>query len=173
MIEESIHKIISDLREIVRDELRAQGHHDTGSLGDTMRIEVKEGPDSISGLLWLNDYYVYIEYPMSASRVPFRRGSGAKSSEMLKGLIDWWRRKGASNPVAAAFATVNVWLREGRPTQRSHFYSRNGRRTGFLKTSIKVFEKDLIGKVRDAFVEETKEHFKAVFKSMDQFKLAS
>lgn len=171
MIKRLITELMEEFREIVRKELKDQGHSDTGKLSKSMRIEVIEYTGGIKALLYLQDYYVFLEYPMRAGNVPYSRGSGARTSQLITQLIAWFRRKGAANPVAASFATVNVWLKEGRPTDRSYAFSRNNRRTGFMKQSVKTWSKGLAEKIEGAYIESTNDHYRAVFKSLDNIKL--
>lgn len=168
---DKIEELMIEFREVVRDELRAEGHRSSGRLENTMRIEVKESDTKVEALLWLEDYYVFIEYPMRAGSVPFIRGSGAKFSQLVEGLMKWFKRKGASNPMRATFATINKWMQEGRPTRNSLRFSKNGRRTGFMKHSVKVFSTDLLDNLETIYVEKAEDHFRAVFRSLDQFKL--
>jgi hypothetical protein len=170
-VKEDIAQLMVEFREIVRKELRDQGHVATGKLANTMRIEVQESQSRVVANLWLEDYFLNIEYPLQAGRVPYTRGSGARFSQLVESLMRWFRQKGVSNPSRATFATINKWKKEGRPTRASFRFSRNGRRTGFMKESVKTFSKDLGDEVIDIYASKIRGRYIALFRSLDQFNL--
>jgi len=141
---EAVDKLLDFAAQKVRRELEDQGHRLTGSLIDSLKTEIRAKREAILGLVWLNEYFPYLEYPMSADRVPYSRVSGRKTSKVVAALQGYWRRRGldAQEATRATFATLNKWKTEGRPTRQSFQYSRNGRRTGFLQYSIQQIEAD-------------------------------
>lgn len=167
----AVREWLEDFREIMIQELKDQGHWDTGKLGNNSRIEIKAQETKIQGLLWLEDYYVFIENPMAPGKQLYTRGSGASSSQIVQALMQWFRRKGAPNPMRATFATLNTWRKEGRPTRRSLQYSSNGRRTGFLKETVRQFSLDAVKNVEQIFSESIDGHYRLLFRSLDYFTL--
>lgn len=168
--EAAIKELIEDFRVQVADELRNQGHRLTGKLERSMRTEVNVKGNKILAILYLEEYYIFLEYEMRPGRTPYRRGSGAGSSKVVQELIKAFTRYGASDPKAAAFATLNKWAKEGRPTRASYRFSRNGRRTGFLSFTIKQFEKGLPERLGAIFAKEAENHFVAMVRRFDQVK---
>lgn len=167
-IRDGVFKLMEKLMKTMQHELRGQGHVDTGRLHDNMTIKIKETDTSIVGQLWLEDYYVNIEFPMVPGRVPYSRGSGASMSKMIEGLMRWFARKGVSNAKAASFATANKWLQEGRPTRNSYGFSSNGRRTGFVKHSVEQFSKTLEVDLETMWARATQKYILAYADSLDQ-----
>lgn len=149
--------VMDYVRGVVRQELKDQGHENTGRLTREAEVKVKATGEIIKGLLFLNDYYVHLEYPLPADRVPYERGSGARSSKVVDALTRFFRTLGKSPEEAksASFATLNKWKREGRPTKASFRFSKNGKRTGFLEASVQKIESEIIetfGDFADNFV---------------------
>jgi hypothetical protein len=141
-IVEAVNRLLDHAADTVRAELEGQGHRLTGSLIESLRVEVKVRREAILGLVWLNEYFPYLDRPLSPDRVPYQRGSGRKTSKVVTALQGYWERRGLSRKEAtrATFATLNKWKAEGRPTKASFKYARNGRRTGFLEYSIQQIE---------------------------------
>lgn len=141
-ISAAVTKLLDHAVKVVKQELLDQGHKLTGSLIDTIRAEVEIKRKMILGLVWMNEYFPYLEFPLPPEKVPYSPGSGAKSSKVVAALEKYWRRRGLAPGEArrASFATLNKWKQEGRPTRASFRFSKNGRRTGFLTASIAEIE---------------------------------
>lgn len=143
-IVEAVERLLAFAQEKVKRELEDQGHRLTGSLIDSLKTEIIAKREVILGLVWLNEYFPYLDRPLAADRVPYSRGSGKKASKVVAALQGYWRRRGLAEQEAtrATFATLNKWKAEGRPTRASFRFARNGRRTGFLEYSIQQIQAD-------------------------------
>lgn len=128
----------------LQSKLEAQGHGRKGSskLIDSMEVEIISTANFLVANMLMEDYYVFVEKGVKASRIPYRRGSGRRRSKYIDALIRHWQRKGLSRRAAksAAFATANVHKKEGMPTKASFRFSRDGTRTGFLSSTLKNYE---------------------------------
>lgn len=121
-----------------RKELREQGHYLTGGLEKSMTEETQVQDDAITSRVSMNAYFTYLQRRLPSDKVPYSRGSGAKSSKAVEGLLRYWKLRGLAPKEArsATFATLNKWKQEGRPTRASFRYAKNGRRTGFLEYTV-------------------------------------
>jgi hypothetical protein len=125
----------------IQEELRDQGHVNTGKLFNSVKASVNNGTD-IELNITMNDYHTYVEHGVRANRIPFggKRKGGKRTSRYIQGLINFFKSKGKTlkDAKAAAFATANVHKREGMPTQASRRFSNNGRRLEFINESTKA-----------------------------------
>lgn len=89
------------------------GHVETGELRNSVaaRVDLSQLP-AIE--LEFRSYGVVLSDGLPGSRVPYQRGSGASSNEMISAVRAWARRRGFSNPDQAAFAIAEKWKKEGR-----------------------------------------------------------
>jgi len=126
--------IISDIKTNLKD----QGHNNTGSLLNSIDFKAYQAADTIVSDFFMNDYWNKVNYGVSASRIPYRRGSGAKKSKYIDALINYFLSKGYSDKESKsfAFATATIHKREGMPTKASSRFSKNGERTGFVTKVI-------------------------------------
>lgn len=134
-----VHKILDFVTDALKEEYEQQGHKMTGALADTMRKEVEVLSDGVMGIIFINDYYKYLDKGVTANKIPFNPGSGKKHSKYIEGLINFFRiRLGLDEPEAkgAAFATAWKHKQEGMPTAGSHAFSNNGRRLDFFTGTI-------------------------------------
>ena len=122
-------------REKLREELKAQGHSNTGKLEKSIAYDIELKAEKIIVSLFMNTYGIFVDTGVKSSRIPYsgRTGLGGRS-KYIDGLISYFRTKGLNERDAkgAAFATANKHKQEGMPTRNSYRYSSNGRRTGFV-----------------------------------------
>lgn len=140
--EKEIIEIISDLiKQDISTKLKEQGHNNTGSLLNSISYKITQTADSIITDFYMNNYGNIVDSGVKANRIPYRRGSGAKKSKYIDGLINYFQSKGLSDAESkrAAFATANVHKQEGMPTKASSRFSKTGERTGFI---TKVIDSD-------------------------------
>lgn len=120
-------------------ELRDQGHRLTGALENSIRYEVKREGNTITAVMVGNDYGLYVEFGVPASRIPYsgRSGRGGKS-KYIQGLVRFFELKGlrGQEALSAAFATAAVHRKEGMPSRGSFAFSSNNRRTGFVRNTL-------------------------------------
>ena len=137
--EKEIIEIISDLiKQDISTKLKEQGHNNTGSLLNSISYKITQTADSIITDFYMNNYGNIVDFGVRANRIPYRRGSGAKKSKYIDGLINYFQSKGLSDEESkrAAFATATIHKREGMPTKASSRFSKNGERTGFVTKVI-------------------------------------
>lgn len=140
--EKEIIEIISDLiKQDISTKLKEQGHNNTGSLLNSISYKITQTADSIITDFYMNKYGNIVDFGVRANRIPYRRGSGAKKSKYIDGLINYFQSKGLSDAESkrAAFATANVHKQDGMPTKASSRFSKTGERTGFI---TKVIDSD-------------------------------
>ena len=130
-----------------KQELISQGHNNTGKLVDSVSYEIEVVATSIIAYMYMEDYGFAVNQGVQANRIPYKKGSGNKSSKYIDGLIDYFKKKGlgAVDSKRAAFATANKHIVEGMPTRGSFAYSNNGRRTKFVEATLQ----DNISKIYD------------------------
>lgn len=146
-----------------KKELILQGHKNTGSLENSFEIELKETAQNLILEIYSEKYGVYLSEGISASRIPFSRGSGGSGdasgvSQYIEGLRTWVAEKlGLSGYEAlkTAFAIANVQKREGMPTRASFANSQNGERLKWIDRTVQaemsIIER-LANKATDDFV---------------------
>lgn len=137
--EQEIIEIISDLiKQDISTKLKEQGHNNTGSLLNSISYKITQTADSIITDFYMNNYGNIVDSGVKAYRIPYRRGSGAKKSKYIDGLINYFQSKGLSDAESkrAAFATANVHKKEGMPTKASNRFSKTGERIGFITNVI-------------------------------------
>jgi len=127
---ERVKELMLEIKEKYTDKLEEQGHRNTGRLIETAQTLVEINNTIIEGKLNLLEYYQNLERRLNPGDVPFTRGSGRGSNKMIDALIDYFKSKGNSEKESksAAFATANVWKKEGRPSNSSKRFSRTGNR---------------------------------------------
>lgn len=118
------------------DELRAQGHYNTGALEESIegKISTKKGAHVLEGSA---AYYAMI----------LHHGFGPEKAswKQFPFLVEYFRTKGFAEKEAKgiAAATIRTWMREGMPSSGSYAYSSNGRRLEV----IAIVKKAINGKV--------------------------
>jgi len=117
-----------------RNELKAQGHVNTGKLSDSISYEINDIVLGVISDFYMLDYGFAIDTGIEANRIPFSKGSGAGSSKYIQGLVNYFISKGKGVKAAkrAAFATATIHKREGMPTKASSRFSKTGKRTQFI-----------------------------------------
>ena len=149
--------LLDELAERGRAEITQQGHVATGRGRDSLEgVIISRNLRKIEGAILAADYMVgAVNAGVRASRVPFggrrRRRSRGGKSKYIQGLLDWLRVVKPSlsdqERLSMAFAIGRTAKREGHPTRGSYAFSRNGRRTGWiragLETNAGVIEEEL------------------------------
>ena len=135
---QEVEAMMQALQSEFREELKAQGHVDTGKLSDSITYSIELVSTAIIATMYMEDYGVPVDTGVSAANIPYRGRTGAATSKYIQGLIGYFQRKGLAEIEAkrAAFATANKHKQEGMPTRNSFVYSQNGRRTNFVDATI-------------------------------------
>jgi hypothetical protein len=116
------------------NELSMQGHKATGSLIRSIDFNVTAFANALALEIEYLEYGRYVETGVSASRIPFGRKTGAKTSKYIQALIEWIKVKRIASGMRAvglAFGIAKKHKQEGMPTRGSYQFSSNGRRIGF------------------------------------------
>jgi len=139
-----VEEVMKTLQSGFRNEQEKQGHKLTGKLGDSIEYEISQDGKDVKATMYAEDYGVYVELGVSASKIPFSGTGGGGTSKYIEGLISFWELRGLSGreAIGAAFATAHVHAREGMPSNASARFSSTGERTGFVRA---VVEKNLEG----------------------------
>ncbi len=133
-VDEGAAVLVSELQK----EIKAQGHVLTGEFLNSIETEISYERGSITITLLWSEYGNYLERGVKKNRIPFRLGSGKKSSKFIDSLIAYFEKRGLSGKEAkgAAFATAKKQKEEGMPTRNSYKFSSNGRRTGMIERVV-------------------------------------
>lgn len=137
---------------------RAQGHELTGSAVRDMETKIIKTAKGWTIEGYLNDYMAYLNTGVTAARIPYSPGSGARTSKYIAGLQRYAKmRMGVSDKEALsiAFAIASKHKREGMPTRGSARFSSTGKRTGFVDEALQgkeaEFEALILQGVGEAF----------------------
>lgn len=126
----AVTKTIKVAQSGVKSELRDQGHRLTGGLIEGIEVVVSEDGNSATGKLVGPDYAVYVDAGVAPGRVRYP----------VRIMIEYFRKRGlpVKEATRAAWATRAIHKREGIPTKASFRFSKNGRRTGFVKAGVEA-----------------------------------
>lgn len=126
-------------------EIAAQGHKASGKgIESTEAQLVQKNLNKLVGHILTEDYMLVVDSGVPGSKVAFNRGSGAGTSELIEGLMDWINtiRPGmAENErLSFAIAIATVAKKTGIPTPGSFKFSNNGRRKFWIQNSFETTE---------------------------------
>jgi hypothetical protein len=163
-------KVLGDyLRIKLGQELRDQGHNLTGDLITSLEYRVRTTVGGIIVEFLSNNYGAYLNTGIPAYRIPYTPGGRRRggTSMYIQGLIRYVERRiglRGREAVGVAFAIARAHKREGMPTQASHRFSKNGRRTGWIDAVLKGEEKEIDRQVREFVGRELDVLFSNFFK---------
>jgi len=146
--------VMLDLRDKLRKSQDDQGHRLTGKLRESIDYTTERTGNAIISKMYMEDYGVFVEFGVSADRIPYSGKSGrGGTSKYIQGLISFFELRGLSGreAVGAAFGTAAIHKREGMPTRRSSRFSKTGERTGFIRTVIEKEVKSITDKIEKEF----------------------
>jgi len=137
-------QIAAQIGEVVKRALiisyTMQGHKLTSGLINSIEYQVRAQVTSAEIDFLMFDYGVILDKGVSAARIPYSPGSGAKTSKYIDGLKQYARlRMGAATEKEAeriAFAIARKHKKEGMPTKASFVYSQTGKRTGAIDAAL-------------------------------------
>jgi hypothetical protein len=141
-------------------ELVAEGHKATGQLMKSVARETTVLLNVIQTEISYYDYGRAVNTGVAANRIPFKMGSGAKTSKFITALIAWVRFKGIAggldkNIRNCAFAIARRMKIEGSPTRGAFKFTSNGRRIEWndyvILTQMPYIENE-VGTVADAYL---------------------
>lgn len=131
-------KIKNDLIQNSIKNIRLQGHTLTGNLEKSIEVQVVQKVDTFINLL-AESYGIPLNAGVKASRIPYKQGSGRRSSEYIKGLQMFAKKRmrvSDKEALSIAFAIAKKHKKEGMPTRGSFRYSKNGKRTNFFDDAV-------------------------------------
>ena len=155
----SLDRIARILRKALAKEIVAQGHDLSGKLKQDIVQEIKRDGSGFTLDIFMKEYAPFVDKGVKASRIPYRRGSGAKSSKYISGLIDFVRKRGLATGDKEvkniAFAIANKHKREGMPTRSSKRFSRTGKRLEFVQEALDSVVDQITEIFADAMLKDT------------------
>ncbi len=128
------------LAESFKDELKQQGHYNTGQLDKSVRTSVTVVGGKVVGQIFAGGTIDFLEDGTRHKRV---------TRKQISGLTDWLKHKGFNDKKAksVAWAIAVTQVKEGSPTRGAFEYSHNGRRTGAIKYGIAARRADFLIKL--------------------------
>jgi hypothetical protein len=124
-IRDGLNRASRELRNATASELKAQGHHLTGALAQSIKPSVVKIPGGWSLQISSLNYQKYLHWGVAAAKASFRQ---------FPFVVQYFRKRGLTEKEAkgAAAATIRTWMKEGMPTNNSLVYSGTGTRLKFL-----------------------------------------
>jgi hypothetical protein len=155
----NLQKVGKFLKKELRAEIRAQKRIATKGLINSIDFTVDR---FLSGGLVVNYFadksWVYSEFGVRASKVPFsgsggNRSTGAKKSKYIEALKNWIKVKGIESNdkkvTGMAFAIAHTQKKEGIPTKRSISLA-GGRKLGYQNYVLNTNENMIYSLMEDA-----------------------
>lgn len=146
-------KAATNLVNLIREELIAEGHDASGELVNSMSYTITVTSERVFAEVRILDYALILDAGVPASSVPFsadelgRRGG---TSAYIAGLLDWMGDigiVGEQEKLGFAMRIARVAAIEGHPTSGAYAFTSNGRRTGWIEeivqTTAPSMERDL------------------------------
>jgi hypothetical protein len=146
-MEINVDKLKAVVKEALAEEWIAQGHQMTGKAISTMEMETEQTIERLSLSGYMLQYAVILNSGVKAANIPYSRGSGAKTSKYIDGLIDYVKKRmNISNEQKAksiAFAIATEQKKFGMPTTGSFKFSSTGKRTDWITEAFRHKEEDI------------------------------
>ena len=140
MIEQQyISQIVEIVKKAVIFEWTRQGHRLTGKFEQTIEERITNMKDGVIIEGYIQDYAALLNRGVSASRIPYQRGSGRKTSQYIQGLVRYALQRMTNSRQEAeriAFAIASKHKKEGMPTKSSRRFSKTNKRTGFIDDAL-------------------------------------
>ncbi len=131
--------------EALKMQYRLQGHYLTGKLDRSITYKVIGTTDGATVRIDMEDYGITLDQGISPSRIPYGKGTGAKSSKYIQGLKRYAKKRfGVSNKEALSIAIriAKVQKKQGLSTRNSKKYSKTGKRQGAISAALLETEKE-------------------------------
>lgn len=124
------------INDLLRKEMKAQGHHLTGAMEDSLGSEIfRKGKAEVMEGIAVN-YTKFVNEGFPAESASFKQ---------VPFLIEYFVKRGfpmassnsqTTTAIGMAFATVRKWMKEGMPTQSSKRFSSTGSRTNMIESAM-------------------------------------
>jgi hypothetical protein len=139
--------------------LQEQGHTFTGRLEKSIRVEIKyEGGDLLVEV-YMESYGLIVDAGINPQNIPFGNSNGtAETSDFIQALYRYAIEKigvGTEEALKVAFKIARAQKRDGNPTTGSLRFSKTGKRTGFIKTSLEDLQNNKIPAIIYQTIKET------------------
>ena len=121
----------------LKDELRQQGHYDTGQLDKSIRYGLVFDIGKVTANVYAAGQMDFLETGTRPRRV---------TGGQVRALTAWFGRKGLNLKEArsAAWATAITQVRQGNPTLGSYRFSKNGRRKQAIRYAVAAAQKEFL-----------------------------
>ena len=154
--EKDIAMLKSIISKALMDEWKAQGHFESGKIVDEIDYIIQQDLEQLSIIGNMYPYGVYQDTGVSASNIPYTRGSGAGKSKYIEGLISWVQRRMAVSELkeakSIAFAIATTQKKEGMPTQGALSHSATGKRTEWVSDALQKNASQIGGFIRQFYM---------------------
>lgn len=149
---ERFQSALDKLAQYGKEEIIQQGRDSSGRVIASIEGKiVSKEIGNIIGAILVADYGLIVDSGVDAKDVPFSGTGGGGRSKYIGALLKWAAIIKPSLSLqerkSFVFATAYTHKKEGIPSKGSYRFSKNGRRTGWIKygleDNIDQFEKDL------------------------------
>jgi len=142
---QSFVKALNAMADRGKMEIAKQGHKASGKGIDKTEAKlVQDNINKLVGNILTEDYMLVVDKGVAPNKIAFSRGSGAGSSQLIEGLMDWISiiKPGLSSQqrLSFAIAIATVAKKTGIPTPGSFKFSSNGRRKMWIENSFETTE---------------------------------
>lgn len=137
---------------MLQEELRAQGHYNTGNLNESMEVKISLQSGAIVGEVSAPRYLDYVNRRTKHSKI-----TGAQ----IAGLTKYFEDRGLSGREleGAVWGTARKQVQGGSPTPGSFRFTTNGRRTG----AIDMVFKDVSAIIAEQLTESIQMHISRAY----------
>lgn len=131
-LSKTLNKADSLIKRNLRKELKAQGHHLSGKLEESIHGIVTE--DTLQGFAL--HYEKYLNKGVPAKSVSFKQ---------YPFVVNYFKARGYSEDDSKQYAamTINKWMKEGMPTNASIRFSSSGTRLDFISIVDKAINNEV------------------------------
>ena len=142
-------------------ELVAQGHNNTGTLIESVRVDLVETLTGVVLIASNLDYGQYIN-------------DGRKPGTMppVSALAKWVMQRGIASEQrevnSIAWAIAIAIKKQGSPTRGAYKYSKNGKRTNWIGQVLEANERIIVEHIEQASIVEVEVKFNNVIINMDK-----
>lgn len=143
-IDVDLSRVAKFLVDAIGESLVRQGHKRTGKLLNSIEYRVVSSLNEMGFDVYMEGYGIIVDKGVTADRIPFTIGSGAKKSRYIEALIKWAKTfsfiTSQKEAKSFAFAVARKHKQEGMPTSGSKRFSETGKRTGFFNDAVEDSE---------------------------------
>ena len=142
-------------------ELVAQGHNNTGTLIESVRVDLVE---SLTGIVIIASNLDYGQYVNDGRR--------PGTMPPIEALEKWIEQRGIASEqkevTSIAWAIAKAIKKQGSPTRGAYKYSKNGRRTDWIGQVLEANEKIIAEHIEEASIANVEVKFNKVLIDIDK-----